>query len=140
METQNIQNNNGTVPEQQQEKTFTQEQVNAIVGKRLAEQKATNDQELIKRESELKQKEMSLKAKELLQEKGLPKELAEVLRYDNEESLVKAIETIEHTRGLNQNNNQADLAGEKQIQEHKLEMGSEYGNPDPVKDAFKLKG
>ncbi|EOS35582.1 hypothetical protein AALC16_01535 [Lachnospiraceae bacterium 29-91] len=50
------QNTNGTAPETQQEKTFTQEQVNAIVSKRLAEAKASNESALNKREEELSNK------------------------------------------------------------------------------------
>ena len=64
------QNTNGTAPETQQEKTFTQEQVNAIVSKRLAEAKASNESALNKREEELNQREMRIRAKELLSERG----------------------------------------------------------------------
>lgn len=125
----------------EQEKTFTQEQVNAIVGKRLAEQKQQLESELSKKETELNQRAMSLRAKELLQERGLPKDLGDVLRYEDEESLVRAIDTIGHTRGFSENNNnQADPTRDKLIIEHKLERGSEYGKPDPIGDAFKLKG
>ena len=42
------QNTTGTAPETQ-EKTFTQEQVNAIVGKRLAEAKASSEAALSKK-------------------------------------------------------------------------------------------
>ena len=94
------QNTTGTAAEGQQEKTFTQEQVNAIVGKRLAEAKASNEAALSKREEELNQREMQIRAKELLAEKGLPQELAKVLRYTDEESLTAAIDTIEHTKGF----------------------------------------
>ena len=101
MENQNMENPE-TALETQQEKTFTQEQVNAIVGKRLAEAKASNEALLSKRENELNQREMQLKAKELLSERGLPKELAEVMRYADEESLTKAIDIIDKTRGFKQ--------------------------------------
>ena len=94
MENQNIE----TV--QQQERTFTQEQVNAIVGKRLAEQKQQLENEFVKREQELNKREMSIRAKELLAEKGLSKDLATVLRYDDEDSLIKAINAIEHIKGF----------------------------------------
>ena len=93
MENQNI-NTTVTATEDQQERTFTQEQVNAIVGKRLAEAKASNESALNKREAELNKREMTIRAKELLAEKRLPKELADVLRYDNEEALIAAIGVI----------------------------------------------
>lgn len=131
----------GTATEQQQGKTFTQEQVNAIVGKRLAEQKATLEADLVKREQELSKREMGVRAKELLAEKGLPKGLSDVLRYETEEELVKAIETIEHTRGFK-------VEGQEQkkglpegfhILENRLTDG-DHDTSDPIADAFKMKG
>lgn len=92
--------NNNTV--NQQEKTFTQDELNAIIGKRLSEQKQQQDSELLKREEELKKREMNIRANELLMEKGLPKSLGAVLKYDTEEELVKAIEILEQTRGFKQ--------------------------------------
>ena len=85
--------NNNTV--EQQGKTFTQEELNAIIGKRLAEQKQQYEAGLVEREQELAKREMNMKAVELLAERGLPKTLAGVLKYDTEEELVKAIETLE---------------------------------------------
>lgn len=95
-----MENNNITAD--QQEKTFTQYELNAIIGKRLSEQKQQQESELVKREEELKKREMNLKANELLMEKGLPKSLGAVLKYDTEEELVKAIEILEQTRGFKQ--------------------------------------
>lgn len=135
------QNTTGTVPEQQQEKTFTQEQVNAIVSKRLAEDRTSRASEFDKREKELNQREMQIRAKELLAERGLPKNLADVLRYSDEESLKVAIDVIEHTRGFKAN---------EQI-EHKNELPQRHiienilpkrGNDvfgDPLREAMGLK-
>lgn len=95
-----MENNNTTAD--QQEKTFTQDELNAIIGKRLSEQKQQQESELIKREEELKKREMNIRANELLMEKGLPKSLGAVLKYDTEEELVKAIEILEQTRGFKQ--------------------------------------
>lgn len=101
MENQNMnQNANPAANQETGEKTFTQEQVNAIVSKRLAEEKAKGEAALNKREAELNQREMQIRAKELLAEKGLPKNLADVLRYSDEESLKAAIDVIEKTRGF----------------------------------------
>lgn len=95
-----MENNNITAD--QQEKTFTQDELNAIIGKRLSEKKQQQEAELIKREEELKKREMNIRANELLMEKGLPKSLGAVLKYDTEEELVKAIEILEQTRGFKQ--------------------------------------
>ena len=143
MENQN--NTTGTAPEEQQGKTFTQEQVNAIVGKRLAEQKAALENEFVKKEQELNKREMSIRAKELLAEKGLPKDLSDILRYDSEEELVKAIETIEHTRGFkdNKGSEQGQTGGlpdgYKVLGDNRLPSFNEDKNSDPVAAAFKRK-
>ena len=79
------------------EKTFTQEDVNRIVGERLAKEKAKNSGEvdLAKREQELAQRELYMTAKELLSEKGLPVQLFDALNCTDEETMKKSIATIE---------------------------------------------
>lgn len=121
----------------QQEKTFTQEQVNAIVGKRLAEQKQQLDADLVKRERELNRREMGIKARELLAGKGLPESLAGVLRYETEDELVKAIDAIEHAKGFKPEGEKR----EKRIyQECRLETRGAGGEfHDPIGEAFGLK-
>ncbi len=120
------------------EKTFTQEEVNAIIGKRLAEQKTASGKELADKEAELNRREMGIRAKELLSEKGLPLEFVEVLKYDDEESLEKAINLLENTR--------AEILKEKKpkhkVLENKLPMGcGEDSNADQIRDIFiKQKG
>lgn len=128
------QNITETAAEQQQGKTFTQEQVNAIIGKRLAEQKATMEADFVKREQDLNKREMVMRAKELLAEKGLPKELSDVMRYDTEEELVKAIGTIEHTRGF-----QKEERKQFHVLENRLPEGR-HDLADPIAEAFKQKG
>lgn len=133
------QNTTGTATEQQ-EKTFTQEQVNAIVGKRLAEAKASNEQALNKREQELNQREMQIRAKELLAEKGLPKNLASVLRYDDEESLKAAIDVIENTRGFKDNEQiEHNKLPQRHIIENALPRGENGVFGDPLREAMGLK-
>lgn len=123
------------------EKTFTQEQVNAIVSKRLAEEKSKNEAALNKREAELNRREMQIRAKELLAEKGLPKNLADVLRYDDEESLKAAIDVIEHTRGF-KDNEQIEYKNEpphRNIIENTLPRGGNDVVGDPLRKAMGLK-
>lgn len=127
----------GTAPEQQQGKTFTQEQLNSIVGKRLAEQKQQLEADFGKREMELNKREMSIRAKELLAEKGLDKELADILRYDTEEELKKAIERIECIRGFKAE----ERPKEKRIyQGYRIDTDGAGGDStfDPIRDAFNL--
>lgn len=79
------------------EKTFTQEDVNRIIGERLAKEKAKNSGEadLAKREQELARRELHMTAKELLSEKGLPVQLFDALNCTDKETMEKSIATIE---------------------------------------------
>lgn len=135
------QNTTGTVPEQQQEKTFTQEQVNAIVSKRLAEDRTSRASEFDKREKELNQREMQIRAKELLAERGLPKNLADVLRYSDEESLKAAIDVIDKTRGFKESSVYTEQNNDKRkIIENPLPSGQRDALiGDPLRKAMGLK-
>lgn len=77
------------------EKTFTQDDVNRIVGERLAKEKAKGEAEFSKRERELAQRELRMAAKETLSAKGLPAELLDALNCSDQETLGKSIATIE---------------------------------------------
>lgn len=79
------------------EKTFTQEDVNRIVGERLAKEKAksSGEADLAKREQELARRELHMSAREMLSEKGLPIQLCEALNCADQESMEKSIATIE---------------------------------------------
>lgn len=85
------------------EKTFTQEQLNAIVGERLAKEKAKSEAALAEREKILRQRELAIIAREKLEEAGLNKDLCNVLRYDDEESLDKAIVQLKSMQGFKNN-------------------------------------
>lgn len=115
----------------QSEKTFTQEQVNAIVGKRLSEQKATLSAELDQREQKIATKELELKAVEILATKGLPKELAAVLRYSNEEELKAAVEEVGKLKGTVDEN-------KYKIVPNRLPQSKDYEELTPLKKAFGL--
>lgn len=79
------------------EKTFTQDDVNRIVGERLAKEKAKNNGEsdLVRREQELARRELHMTAREMLSEKGLPVQLFDALNCADEETMKKSISTIE---------------------------------------------
>lgn len=76
------------------ERTFTQEQVNAIVGERLAKEKAKGETALAERERQLAQRELLLTAKERINEMGLPAELVDALNISSPEALEKALSTV----------------------------------------------
>ncbi len=82
-------------PQESGEKTFTQDDVNRFVSKRIAEERAKMEGAVNQREQELNRKELLFTAKEKLQEKGIPISLVDVLKFDNAESLDQAILEIE---------------------------------------------
>ena len=83
------------------EKTFTQEQVNAIIGERLAKEKAKADaalaereQQFAEREKQLANREAMFNLKDQLKEMGLPAELLPVLNVSDTKALETALEAL----------------------------------------------
>lgn len=86
-----------------EDKTFTQEEVNKIVSKRLTEEREKMQKEqdatLAEREQAIKAREMRMSAIEKLQEKGLPTSLADALNCSDEKALESGIEILSNTYG-----------------------------------------
>lgn len=83
------------------EKTFTQEQVNAIIGERLAKEKNKEDAAFAKREAQFAEREAQLanrealfELKDQLKEMGLPAELLPVLNVQDKAALNTALEAL----------------------------------------------
>jgi hypothetical protein len=74
-------------------KTFSQDDVNRIVGERLAKEKAKGEAALAEREQQLAQRELLLTAKEI-DENGLPVELVDALNVSSPEALEKALSIV----------------------------------------------
>lgn len=85
----------GQTAVEEQGKTFSQEDVNRIVGERLAKEKAKNESDWQQREQDLQRRELQMTAKEYLSEKNMPVELLDALNYTDEETLQKSVEIIE---------------------------------------------
>lgn len=122
--TQEVEEKNGA-------KTFTQEEVNEIVRKRLAREREKADQngveyDLSDRENQLDQRELMVMAKEKLMAEGLPLELSDVLKYDNEKTLVAAIESIKR------------LSDRVHGSWGKRHQGTGIQKPDAIRDAMGL--
>lgn len=84
------------------ERTFSQEEVNGIVQRRLAEEReklgatrSAMEADLAKRESDLARKEFEFSARATLAQKGLPVELLEALNTSSPESFNKSLELLE---------------------------------------------
>lgn len=82
----------------QQEKMFTQEELNRIIGERLARVK-TEHPELQEREKKCAQRELLLDARERLADAGLPKELLSAINCSTKEEMENSIRTIQSLYG-----------------------------------------
>lgn len=99
-QTQNDLQNTGENQEQNN-KTFTQEEVDDIVKNRLARERrkleAAKESEP-DGEKSLKERELRVTAREKLLDAGLPTSLADILRYSDEKSIEQAIEAIKNLK------------------------------------------
>lgn len=82
------------IPQLESEKTFTQEDVNRIVTKRLAEEKQKQEAEMAKCEAALKQREFELEAKAILKDKELPDTLLSALKGNDIETFSKSVAAL----------------------------------------------
>lgn len=93
-----MENNQNTSPEGTgTERTFTQEDVNRIVQDRLAKEKSKGNEELERRTAELDRREKRIQAGEILQQKGLPGELIDLVNLDSDDSFEKTLKLLEKT-------------------------------------------
>ena len=76
------------------EKTFSQDDVNRIVGERLAKEKAKGEAALAEREQQLAQRELLLTAKEKMTDQGIPLELLDALNMSSPEALEKSLNIV----------------------------------------------
>ena len=76
---------------------FTQEQVNTIIQDRLAKEKAKYEKQIADMQAGIKQREKRLEAREKLAEKGLPAELIDLVRLDDDKAFNTSLELLERT-------------------------------------------
>ena len=85
------------------EKTFTQEEVNKIVEKRLSRERQKiadllgqdeAEKKLAEREKAVAYKEMRMEAAEAFSHAGIPSELLDLLDYKDKESCAKSVEAV----------------------------------------------
>lgn len=77
------------------ERTFSQDQVNAIVQKRLAEDREKASKELGEREQELAKREFRLNSRQKLIDRGYPENILDALNCSSEEAFDKALDIID---------------------------------------------
>ncbi len=93
------------------EKTFTQEEVDKIVEKRLNRERKKfssilngddpREAELVERERAVAEKELRIEATETFMKENLPAELLDLLNYTDKESCEKSIELVRKTFTIN---------------------------------------
>lgn len=92
---------------EQEERTFSQQEVDEIVKNRLARERkkaGTGEDARSDKEKSLEARELRLMAREKLLDTGMPSKLADILKYTDEESLDAALAVIKE---LNLNNSKA---------------------------------
>ena len=77
------------------EKTFTQEQLDAVVKERLAKEKAKYCAALAEKEKELAAREFKLKARETLIEKGISVDLLDAMNTSSPEAFERSLSILE---------------------------------------------
>ena len=129
--------------EQKSLRTFTEEEVNDIVRKRLnrerekltkAFEEGTRESDLDERERNILKRELKADTLEKLAENNMPPGLAELVNYDSAEDCEKSLATV--TKAFNAAVNQAVKAKARQSTPREAPY---YGNPDPVAGAFGIK-
>lgn len=77
------------------DKTFTQEEVNTIVQDRLAREKEKYEKQINDLKEDIAAREKRMEARVKLREKGLPEELADLVKIDNDESFNNSLSLLE---------------------------------------------
>lgn len=119
-------------------KTFTQEEVNEIVKSRLARERKTvntgDDQE--SKEKALLDREKSLLERETLFNRGLPKELAGMIKFTDEKDLNGKLDILDNLLSSNKKEPDSPGQGFRQIG---VGRTSDSAGVDPVRRAMGLK-
>ena len=140
------QNNTENHASGNQEKTFTQEEVNQIVQSRLARAKFESAPDFSAREAELSRRETQLDAREKLADAGLPKELVSALNCSNKETMEKSIETLISFLGsITPNNppNNTKVTGSYRVSTGAMgnsETNTSFAKDAEIRKAMGLKG
>lgn len=122
------------------DKTFTQDEVNAIIRDRLARERAKTDQPDKSKEQEISAREAKLDCREYIDNKGYPKELLNLFDTSNietfkgsVENLIKAFPSIVGTKATGGTGSPCPPGGFNFPRQRQLSKGK-----DPVSDAFGL--
>lgn len=133
-----VQNSVEVAPVQQKEKTFTQEEVNAFIHSRIGrmkEQAAKETQEeYAQKLKELHDREIKILVKEKLNERGMPRELADVITCTDEKDLTSKLDAIQAIYDKKTEKKETPI-GFMQIG---AAQNNDTGSTDPVRKAMGL--
>lgn len=91
----NDENNNAAVNQNNQdEKLFTQADLDRIIGQRLAKAKENEAPELAERERQLNQRELELEARVAFMAADVPSDLLDIIKINSKEDIEKAVEVL----------------------------------------------
>lgn len=136
------QENNDTHEGEKKEKTFTQDEVNEIISKRLAKQKDSllrsiedgqRSEELDERERKITERELRADAAVKLAEDGLPHNLSSLLNYENKKSYEKSYEEVTEIFRAAIGEDRKTRARQSPPIEG---TGGSRGGSDPIRSAF----
>jgi hypothetical protein len=101
MNTEDYNNNSDTQKQTEagaeQPKTFTQDEVNAIVSERLSREKAKLNNQFAEREAEITARENRLECKEFLKLSGYPEKLIDIYNTEDAESFKNNVDKLMKT-------------------------------------------
>lgn len=78
----------------QEDKTFTQDEVNKIISERLERERSKRDKELLKREEAVSRRELQADVKDYLKSQNLPDEWMQVIDYNTLDEFKEKLEAI----------------------------------------------
>lgn len=119
---------------QTEEKMFTQSDLNRIISERLSRDKQKSGDDLDKREIELTERELKLTAKQVFMERGIPVELAEIVKLTDEKSIENAVNVLEKYVTVSKEKNKLSVENERKLPQSR-EDDSDYGQ---LRKAFGL--
>lgn len=142
-QTQAEKDGNGTEAqgaETKESKRFTQDEVNGFVQSRVARMRAQIDKEIRaeydQKQAELKEREMKLLVKEALSDRGMPKELADIITCVDETDITKKLDALQKIYGIPKE--KEGLTGFIQVGAPGGSSQIERSTQDPVRHAMGL--
>ena len=145
--------NMGNEPEAQgaagkEGKLFTQDEVNSFVQSRIARMKGQIEKEskaeYTQKLAELESREMKLLVKERLSDRGMPKELADIITCADEKDLDSKLEALQKIYGNKTEEKEKPMSGFRPLSKGFMQVGAPYRDhhdyepSDPVRKAMGL--